>query len=41
MSLDEKKRRWDQRQTNGNEQTWLVISAVSATLLGLALTLIV
>jgi len=37
--LADKKRRWDERQSNGNEQTWVIIGAVSGALLGLALTL--
>ncbi|MFT4978114.1 MAG: hypothetical protein ACI8S6_004022 [Myxococcota bacterium] len=37
--LAEKKRRWDRRQSNGNEKTWLVLSAVAATVLGLAIVL--
>lgn len=35
--LAEKKRRWDARQANGNEDTWVLISAVTAAVLGLAL----
>lgn len=37
--LEEKKRRWDERQANGNEKTWIIISAVFGASLGLALAL--
>lgn len=35
--LADKKRRWDERQANGHEDTWVIISAVTAAMLGLAL----
>ena len=38
-TLEEKKRRWDRRQESG-ERAWLVVSAVSAAVLGLAITLL-
>lgn len=35
--LEDKKRRWDQRQANGQENTWVLFSALSGTVIGLAL----
>ena len=35
--LQDKMKRWDQRQANGNEDTWLIVSAISGSLIGLVL----
>lgn len=35
--LSDKKRRWDQRQANGQENTWVLVSAFSGAVIGLAL----